>query len=137
VALYLVSRLRHRGMDANGNLPDEHGYDPDAVSLVRKEAAGDSHHDNGHAQASSENDEGAEMVETGHGGTAVATRPAVAAVHRKAVSHHLAATRAAPSGINWRVLHEVFLNPGLFLLFAGIAIGFVSRLQGEKVTAPN
>lgn len=33
------------------------------------------------------------------------------------------------------LLHEVFLNPGIFLLFAGISIGFVARLQGEKVTA--
>ncbi len=32
------------------------------------------------------------------------------------------------------LLHEVFLNPGLYLLFGGIAIGYVSRLQGEKVT---
>lgn len=31
------------------------------------------------------------------------------------------------------MLHEVFLNPGIFLLFAGIGIGFVSRLQGERV----
>lgn len=30
----------------------------------------------------------------------------------------------------WR---EVFFNPGLFLLFAGIFIGYVSRLQGYKV----
>ena len=29
----------------------------------------------------------------------------------------------------------MFLNPGIFLLFAGIGIGFVSRIQGEKVTA--
>ena len=28
------------------------------------------------------------------------------------------------------LLHEVFLNPGLFLLFAGIAIGFLSGFQG-------
>jgi hypothetical protein len=32
------------------------------------------------------------------------------------------------------MLHEVFLNPGLFLLFGGIVIGFASRLQGHKVT---
>ena len=32
------------------------------------------------------------------------------------------------------LLHEVFLNPGIFLLFAGIAIGFIGRLQGERVT---
>lgn len=31
------------------------------------------------------------------------------------------------------MLHEVFLNPGIFLLFAGIAIGFISRSQGERV----
>jgi uncharacterized protein len=33
------------------------------------------------------------------------------------------------------LLHEVFFNPGIYLLFAGIAIGLVSRLQGAKVTA--
>lgn len=38
------------------------------------------------------------------------------------------------SGLSKELLHEVFLNPGIFLLFAGITIGFVSRLQGEKVT---
>ena len=32
------------------------------------------------------------------------------------------------------LLHEVFLNPGIFLLFAGISIGFIGRLQGERVT---
>ena len=30
VALYLVSRLRHQGMDPRGNMPDEPGYDPTA-----------------------------------------------------------------------------------------------------------
>lgn len=32
------------------------------------------------------------------------------------------------------LLKEVFLNPGIFLLFGGILIGFISRLQGPKVT---
>ncbi len=36
-----------------------------------------------------------------------------------------------PSGL--KLLREVFLNPGLFLLFGGIIIGYVSRLQGVKV----
>ncbi len=36
--------------------------------------------------------------------------------------------------ITGKLVHEVFLNPGLYLLFGGIAIGLVSRLQGEKVT---
>jgi len=37
------------------------------------------------------------------------------------------------SVFNAALLHEVFLNPGIFLLFAGIAIGCISGLQGEKV----
>jgi hypothetical protein len=41
------------------------------------------------------------------------------------------------SFINLELLHEVFLNPGLFLLFGGIIIGFVSQLQGHEVTGPD
>lgn len=36
-----------------------------------------------------------------------------------------------------KILHEIFFNPGIFLLFGGIAIGFVSRLQGVQVTEAN
>lgn len=42
--------------------------------------------------------------------------------------------RKAAGVFSAELLHEVFLNPGLFLLFGGIVIGFVSRLQGHKVT---
>ena len=43
-----------------------------------------------------------------------------------------------PPGLFSReLLHEVFLNPGLFLLFGGIIIGFVARLQGPQVTSPD
>jgi hypothetical protein len=46
--------------------------------------------------------------------------------------------RSARRGVfNKELLHEVFFNPGIYLLFAGIAIGFVSRLQGAKVIAAN
>ena len=34
-------------------------------------------------------------------------------------------------------LREVLLNPGLYLLFGGIVIGLVSRLQGPKVVHDN
>ena len=34
-----------------------------------------------------------------------------------------------------KTLHEIFLNPGLFLLFGGIFIGFVGQLQGNKIVA--
>src|SRR5262249_33316432 len=33
-----------------------------------------------------------------------------------------------------QLLHEVFLNPGLVLLFGGILIGYLSGLQGHEVT---
>ena len=33
------------------------------------------------------------------------------------------------------LLQEVFLNPGLVLLFGGILIGLISGLQGQKVVA--
>ncbi|MBI1323627.1 sodium-dependent bicarbonate transport family permease [bacterium] len=38
--------------------------------------------------------------------------------------------------IDGHLLHEVFLNPGTFLLFAGVIIGLLSGLQGVKVTEP-
>ena len=33
-----------------------------------------------------------------------------------------------------KVWHEVLLNPGLYLLFGGVLIGFIGRLQGRSVT---
>ncbi|HWB01340.1 MAG TPA: sodium-dependent bicarbonate transport family permease, partial [Pirellulales bacterium] len=33
------------------------------------------------------------------------------------------------------MLHEVFLNPGIYLLFGGILIGFIGELQGKSVVA--
>ncbi len=36
-----------------------------------------------------------------------------------------------------KAIHEIFLNPGLYLLFGGIAIGYISRLQGVEVTEAN
>lgn len=32
-------------------------------------------------------------------------------------------------GLNWKVLHEVLLNPGLYMLFGGLVVGFISGLQ--------
>jgi hypothetical protein len=107
VALYLVSRLRHHGMDGHGNMPGEAGYDPRAIPAI----------DGGHGG--------------GHGGTATAKSAAAREEENSANGKQFA------SFINWQLLHEVFLNPGLFLLFGGIIIGFVGRLQGEKVTEPD
>ncbi len=49
--------------------------------------------------------------------------------------------RPAPSILSAKVLHEVFLNPGLFLLFGGIVVGFISGRQAIEdpsiVEGPN
>lgn len=46
-----------------------------------------------------------------------------------------------PSAFNWKIVHEVFLNPGLYLLFGGIVVGFISGIQAltdpHVVEGPN
>jgi len=109
VALYLVSRLRHKGMDPVGHMPDEPGYDPNAVP-----PASDNEEYGGHGSHKSHGREelALEKVQDGDGHGA----------------------KKAGGFLTPQLLHEVFLNPGLYLLFGGIAIGFVSGLQGAKVT---
>lgn len=107
VALYLVSRLRHQGMDGLGNMPWEPGYDPKAKRLV---PVGGGH---GHDEAT-ELQEELSLEKTEHESEVGGSKP--------------------PSAFSGEMLHEVFFNPGLVLLFGGIVIGFISGLQGEKVT---
>jgi hypothetical protein len=102
VALYLVSRLRHKGMDPLGNMPDEPGYNPNAIAPI-----------NIHAHE----EEDAELQ---------ATSPSVSVEGDHAVAGK------PPGFMSAKLLHEVFLNPGLYLLFGGIFIGFVSGLQNTE-----
>lgn len=44
------------------------------------------------------------------------------------------AQRRKKKMIDGHLLHEVFLNPGIFLLFTGVLIGLLSGLQGSKAT---
>ncbi|ORA13357.1 sodium-dependent bicarbonate transport family permease [Mycobacterium asiaticum] len=106
VALYLVARLRHRGMDEAGNMPDEPGYTRARVGIgpgtVARPAEGHS----------------------------------VESEHREIEQELSLETRGPakkPSLFSRELLQEVFLNPGLCLLVGGIIIGLVSGLQGEKV----
>ncbi|KZS71872.1 sodium-dependent bicarbonate transport family permease [Mycobacterium kansasii] len=119
VALYLVARLRHRGMDEAGHMPDEPGYTPPAkVSLgpgtAARPARGETleaTNDRGIEQElelSLEKQEHPDWQEAAEGS-------------RKA------------SLFSRELLQEVFLNPGLYLLLGGIVIGLISGLQGEKV----
>ncbi len=115
VALYLVSRLRNAGMDPQGNMPDEPGYNPLAPPATI--SGRDGHGENGHGKSRAEAiEEEKEMA-------------------LEKMQHSM--TISVPKTKNAfspQLLHEVFLNPGLYLLFGGIAIGFISGMQGVEVT---
>jgi len=107
VALYLASRMRASGeMDAFGNMPGEPDYD---ASTVPKRSRPD-------ADVSLEPVTVAAGVQSLGAAAAVPDLPQPEPIFSK------------------KVIHEVFFNPGLYLLFGGIMIGFISRLQGAKVT---
>jgi uncharacterized protein len=116
VALYLVARLRHRGMDADGNMPDEPGYIAPAMVSVGPGAAA---RPAPGQQLDEENDHAAQELDFA---LEKRNRPKRDDGEKK------------PMLLSRQLLREVFLNPGLLLLFGGIAIGFISGLQGHKVT---
>ncbi|MBY0442578.1 MAG: sodium-dependent bicarbonate transport family permease [Mycobacteriaceae bacterium] len=125
VALYLVSRLRRNGLDAAGYMPDEPGY-------------------TGRAEAK-------QQISTA---TGPAAGSSLAVQYQRGIEQELEfsleklehpdwESDAHPSDANGKkrrifsreLLQEVFLNPGLGLLFGGIVIGFISRLQGAQAVA--
>lgn len=122
VALYLVSRLRQKGMDSHGNMPHEADYHASHPSPVLEGT------DGGEVSHGSEGDQG------GHQSTGAAPAHTTATVAaRSQTQHELVAEEKKPI-FSKELLHEVFLNPGLYLLFGGIIIGFLGRLQGKAVT---
>ncbi len=163
VALAIVARLRRGGMDSEGNMPDEVGYrsagarrlaaarrlaghgdeiDEELETVVThgryseeggvatatvRRVTGRSHsisHGNGSDHGHGKSDrERAEELEAD-----ISLEPTPTGGAEDKPSH-------SSSFLSKELLHEVFFNPGIYLLFAGIIIGFVSRLQGEKVTA--
>jgi uncharacterized protein len=114
VALYLVARLRHRGMDPDGNMPDEPGYIAPVPAKVGPGAA---------AQPAP----GQELDIEPH----TEERVQYALIRRRRPGW---GTREKEGILSRQLLREVFLNPGICLLFGGIIIGFISGLQGHKVT---
>lgn len=119
VAIYLVARLRHRGMDEAGFMPDEPGYTPPSkVSIgpgtVARPARGESLDTTNERGIEQELELSLEKVE----------HPDWDEPRRSAKK---------PSLFSRELLQEVFLNPGLCLLLGGIIIGLLSGLQGEKV----
>ena len=119
VALYFVSRLRHEGMDALGNMPGEPGYDPGAKPLV-------SH-----------------VGEPGHHPSTKYEREVELELElslEKMENPEIDYANGNGNGkkksglISRKLLHEVFLNTGLYLLFGGIIIGLDQRHARRGVT---
>ncbi|WP_299461036.1 sodium-dependent bicarbonate transport family permease [uncultured Gimesia sp.] len=139
VALYLVSRLRQKGMDSHGNMPHERGCQP-ATKLAFAMGGGEPS-DNLSGESRDWHNQ-----YSGHGGTgtAVAEMPQTSVKRQLATEFEVAddleieaeeetVSKKEPI-FSKELLHEVFLNPGLYLLFGGIVIGFLGRLQGKAVT---
>ena len=108
VALYLVSRLRREGLSPAGYMPYEEGY----------------------RQSQAEVDETAifEEQEASYGEDSPTEQGS--RVHHSRVEP-VGHGKKTPNMLNAAMLHEIFFNPGLYLLFGGIIIGFVGGLQGE------
>ncbi|MGB8790004.1 MAG: sodium-dependent bicarbonate transport family permease, partial [Mycobacterium sp.] len=116
VALVLAARMRHKGMDALGNMPGEHGYQQPArvgPGAASQPARGQRLDTESELAIEQEAKIALELQEyRGNGAGEDDTKTHVSTV---------------------QLLREVLLNPGLYLLFGGIVIGLVSRLQGPKV----
>ena len=125
VALYLVARLRHRGLNEAGYMPDEPGYTPPAKVGVGPGTAAQPPHGQ---SLDSEDERGVEqelelsMEKLEHPNWEPDRSPAIGKAKRMPM-------------FSRELLQEVFLNPGLVLLFGGIMIGLISGLQGQKVVA--
>ncbi|SPM31720.1 sodium-dependent bicarbonate transport family permease [Mycobacterium terramassiliense] len=125
VALYLVALLRHRNMDAAGNMPDEPGYMPPVKVGIGPGTAAKPPHGQ---SLESEHDRGVEqelelaMEKLEHPNWEPDQSPPIGKAKRMPM-------------FSRELLQEVFLNPGLVLLFGGIMIGLISGLQGQKVVA--
>jgi uncharacterized protein len=108
VALYLAARLRQKGMDALGNMPDEADYtQPARVGPGAASRLGLAQESKLALKRQDQPDDDADEDDT--------------------------KTRVGTV----KLLREVLLNPGLYLLFGGIVIGLISRLQGPKVVHDN
>jgi uncharacterized protein len=123
VALYLVARLRHRGLSDAGYMPDEPGYIPPVKVGVGPGTAARPPHGQ---RLKTENERGVEqelelsMEKLEHPTWEPDQSPPRGKATRMPLFSHA-------------LLQEVFLNPGLVLLIGGIVIGFISALQGQKV----
>jgi hypothetical protein len=125
VALYLVARLRHRGMNEAGYMPDEAGYAPPVRVGVGPGTAARPPHGQSletEAERGVEQELELSMEKLEHPNWEPDQTPAIGKAKRMPI-------------FSRELMQEVFLNPGLVLLFGGILIGLISGLQGQKVVA--
>jgi hypothetical protein len=123
VALYLVVRLRHRGLNESGYMPDEPGYTPPVrvgvgPGTVARPPHGQSVEDEHERGVEQELEFSMEKLE--HPDWEPDQSPARGKAKRMPI-------------FSRELLQEVFLNPGIILLVGGIVIGFISAMQGQKV----
>ncbi|MEE6178634.1 sodium-dependent bicarbonate transport family permease [Mycobacterium sp. 050134] len=126
VALYLVARLRHRGVDAAGNMADEPGYIAPMKAAVGPGTAARPPH--GQSLEAAENERAVDQE----------LELSLEKLEHPDWEPGPSAPRAKgkrPPLFSRELFQEVFLNPGLVLLIGGIIIGLVSGLQGQKVVA--
>jgi uncharacterized protein len=125
VALYLVARLRHRGLNELGYMPDEPGYTPPVKVGVGPGTAARPQRGqslDAEAERGVEQELELSMEKLEHPNWEPDRSPAIGKAKRMPI-------------FSRELLQEVFLNPGLVLLFGGIMIGLLSGLQGQKVVA--
>jgi hypothetical protein len=136
VALYLVARLRHRGMDSAGNMVDEPGYTPPVKVGV---GPGTAARPSQGKSLDSEREIGVEdeLELSLEKGDRLNEEMSLDKAERSDELDltPVATTTKKPSLFSRDLLQEVFLNPGLVLLVGGIIIGLISGLQGQKVVA--
>jgi len=116
LGIFLASRFRRGGMDAQGNMPGEPGYNPTIKPVLRMDSPQEAQHVH---------------LEKHHQDRELQKRLSLQHMEGLEPANHL---RHEHGAFNPELLKEVFLNPGLFLLFGGIVIGYLSRLQGHSVT---
>ncbi|GAB1813033.1 sodium-dependent bicarbonate transport family permease [Mycobacterium sp. MUNTM1] len=118
VALYLVARLRARGMDPAGNMPGERGYTAaalvgDGPGTACQPALGQSLEAPREHKTESERDH---SLQTRKHPESTPSTGDTLPIHGPATT-----------------LREVLLNPGLCLLIGAVIVGVISGLQGQKV----
>jgi hypothetical protein len=121
VRLYQIARLRRTGMDRNGNMPWEEGYDANAVGALS--LAADEEHEAGHGEGHAAAHAGSSAVAVQPAAQRLAEAPAAGEPNGNGANGNGA---GAGGFLSWKILHEVFFNPGLYFLFGGILIGLIA-----------